>query len=133
VVCKAIVADSGGARVSGARTHSSGSRPEEDAVPLVNVKLVEGVFTEEQKHAIAADLTEVMVKHEGSEAFRDVVWVLIEELHPDGWHIGGEPFRGPRSLIDVLAQAKTTFESIEGSPRTREEFAAVAPPRANLT
>ena len=63
-------------------------------MPFVNVKLVDGVFDEAQKHAMAADITDVMVKHEGSEAFRDVVWVLIEELHPDGWHIGGEPFRG---------------------------------------
>lgn len=100
-------------------------------MPFVNVKLVEGVFTEEQKHALAADLTDVMVKHEGSEAFRDVVWVLIEELHPDGWHIGGEPFRGPKSLMQTLAHSKTTYESIEGHPTTRDEFAAVAPPRAN--
>lgn len=96
-------------------------------MPLVNVKLVEGVFTEEQKHAMAADLTDVMVKHEGSEAFRDVVWVLIEELHPDGWHIAGEPFRGPKSLMDALGHAKETYESIEGNPTTRQEFAAVAP------
>jgi 4-oxalocrotonate tautomerase len=62
-------------------------------MPFVNVKLVEGVFTTEQKHAMAKDLTDVMVKHEGSEAFREVVWVLIEELHTDGWHIGGRPFQ----------------------------------------
>ena len=98
-------------------------------MPFVNVKLVEGVFTEEQKHAMAADLTDVMVKHEGSEAFRDVVWVLIEELHPDGWHIGGEPFRGPKSLMQALGHAKSTYESIEGTPTTRQEFAAVGPPR----
>jgi 4-oxalocrotonate tautomerase len=63
-------------------------------MPFVNVKLVEGVFSEEQKHRMAAALTDVMVRFEGSEAFREVVWVLIEELHPDGWHIGGRPFRG---------------------------------------
>ncbi len=97
-------------------------------MPFVNVKLVEGVFTEEQKHAMAADLTDVMVTHEGSEAFRDVVWVLIEELHPDGWHIGGAPFRGPKSLMQALEHAKKTYETIDGVPSTREEFAAVAPP-----
>jgi 4-oxalocrotonate tautomerase len=96
-------------------------------MPFVNVKLVEGVFSEEQKHAMAADLTDVMVKHEGSEAFRDVVWVLIEELHPDGWHIGGAPFRGPKSLMQALEHAKETYEAIDGVPTTREEFAAAAP------
>jgi 4-oxalocrotonate tautomerase len=75
-------------------------------MPLVNITLVDGVFTEAQKHAMAADITDVMVKHEGSEAFRDVVWVLIEELHTDGWHIGGEPFRGPKSLLAHLEHSK---------------------------
>ena len=97
-------------------------------MPLVNITLVDGVFTEVQKHAMAADITDVMVKHEGSEAFRDVVWVLIEELHTDGWHIGGEPFRGPKSLLAHLEHSKQTYESIEGNPTTRQEFAAVAPP-----
>lgn len=97
-------------------------------MPFVNIKLVDGVFTEKQKHAMAADITDVMVKHEGSEAFRDVVWVLIEELHTDGWHIGGEPFRGPKSLMNALGHAKQTYESIEGNPSTRPEFAAALPP-----
>ena len=52
------------------------------------------VYTEKQKHDMAERLTDVMVAFEGSEAFREVVWVLIEELHPDGWHIGGQPFFG---------------------------------------
>ena len=96
-------------------------------MPFVNIKLVDGVFTEAQKHAMAADITDVMVKHEGSEAFRDVVWVLLEELHTDGWHIGGEPFRGPKSLMDQLGRAKATYESIDGHPTSRQEWAAAAP------
>jgi 4-oxalocrotonate tautomerase len=40
---------------------------------LVRVTLVEGVFTEKQKHDMAARLTDVMVAVEGSEAFREVV------------------------------------------------------------
>ena len=52
-------------------------------MPFVNVKVVEGVFSTEEKHAMSKALTDVMVQFEGSEAFREVVWVLIEELHPD--------------------------------------------------
>ena len=96
-------------------------------MPFVNVKLVEGVFTTEQKHEMAAALTDVMVKFEGSEAFREVVWVLIEELHRDGWHIGGQAFAGPATLVDTLGRSKTAFEAIDGHPRTREELAAAAP------
>lgn len=43
-------------------------------MPLVNVKLAAGAFTEKQKHDMAARLTDVMVAFEGSEAFREVVW-----------------------------------------------------------
>jgi 4-oxalocrotonate tautomerase len=68
-----------------------------------------------------------MVEFEGSEAFREVVWVLIEELHTDGWHIGGEPFAGPRSLMKALGRSKEAYETIDGNPTTREELAAAAP------
>jgi 4-oxalocrotonate tautomerase len=98
-------------------------------MPFVNVKLVEGVFSNEEKHEMAKALTDVMVRFEGSEAFREVVWVLIEELHPDGWHIGGRPFAGPKSLMDSLERSKSIVESIDGHPTTRAEFAKAAPVR----
>jgi 4-oxalocrotonate tautomerase len=96
-------------------------------MPFVNVKLVDGVFSTEQKHAMAAALTDVMVKFEGSEAFREVVWVLIEELHTDGWHMGGRPFEGPKSLMETLGKSKAIYESIDGHPTTKVEFAAQLP------
>jgi 4-oxalocrotonate tautomerase len=96
-------------------------------MPFVNVKLIDGVFSPEQKHELAKALTDVMVRFEGSEAFREVVWVLIEELHTDGWHIGGRPFAGPKSLMDTLARSKAVYETIDGQPTTRAEFARVAP------
>lgn len=99
-------------------------------MPFVNIKLVEGVFTPEEKHAMAKAITDVMVRFEGSEAFREVVWVLIEELHTDGWHIGGRPFEGPKSLMETLGKSKAVFESIDGAPTTRSELAVAAPIKA---
>ena len=99
-------------------------------MPFVNVKLVDGVFSTEEKHAMAKALTDVMVQFEGSEAFREVVWVLIEELHTDGWHIGGQPFAGPKSLMGMLGRTKAVYEAIDGHPTTRAEFAEQAPPQA---
>jgi len=96
-------------------------------MPFVNVKLVDGVFSSEEKHAMAKALTDVMVQFEGSEAFREVVWVLIEELHTDGWHIGGRPFEGPKSLMDTLGRSKAIYETIDGRPTDRAAFAAAAP------
>jgi 4-oxalocrotonate tautomerase len=100
-------------------------------MPFVNIKLVDGVFTPEQKHEMARQITDVMVRCEGSEAFREVVWVLIEELHTDGWHIGGRPFEGPRSLAGWLDRTRKTYEMIEGRPTTRAEFAQQLPPQSS--
>jgi 4-oxalocrotonate tautomerase len=98
-------------------------------MPLVSIKVVEGVFTEKQKHDLAAKITDVIVAFEGSEAFREVVWVLIEELHRDGWHIGGQPFFGPPTLMATLGRSKEAYEAIDGTPITREDLAAHAPAR----
>ena len=96
-------------------------------MPFVNIKLVEGVFTTEQKHAMAEAISDVMVRFEGSEAFREVVWVLIEELHKDGWHIGGRPFMGPASLMETLRHNKAAVEAIKGNPTTHEALAEAMP------
>ncbi len=98
-------------------------------MPLVRVTLVEGAFTEKQKHDMAARLTDVMVASEGSEAFREVIWVVIEELHRDCWHIGGQPFFGPATLMSALARSKAAYEAIDGTPITREDLATQAPVR----
>ncbi len=98
-------------------------------MPFVNVKFAAGAFTEKQKHDMAARLTDVMVAFEGSEAFREVVWVLIEEVQRDGWHIGGQPFFGPPTLMSALGRSKAAYEAVDGTPTTREDLAAQAPVR----
>ena len=98
-------------------------------MPLVTVKLAAGAFTEKQKHDLAARLTDVMVAFEGSEAFREVTWVLIEEVQRDGWHIGGRPFFGPPTLMAALGRSKGAYEAIDGTPTTREDLATQAPVR----
>jgi 4-oxalocrotonate tautomerase len=56
-----------------------------------------------------------------------VVWVLIEELHRDGWHIGGQPFFGPPTLMGALGRSWAAYEAIDGTPTTREDLATHAP------
>ena len=58
-------------------------------MPFVNVKVIEGVFTAEQKHAIVERLTDAMVAIEG-EAMRGVTWVVVEEVASGDWGIGGQ-------------------------------------------
>jgi 4-oxalocrotonate tautomerase len=59
-------------------------------MPLINVKLIEDVFTSEQKGQIVERLTDAMVSIEG-ENMRGVTWVLVEEVHSGDWGIGGQP------------------------------------------
>jgi 4-oxalocrotonate tautomerase len=59
-------------------------------MPLVNVKVIEGVFTPSQKRDIIRKVTDAMVSIEG-ENLRGVTWVVVEEVKSGSWGIGGNP------------------------------------------
>lgn len=61
-------------------------------MPLLNVKVIEGVFSPEQKQEMIARLTETMVEIEG-ENMRGVTWVVVEEVQSGDWGIGGQALR----------------------------------------
>ena len=57
-------------------------------MPLVNVKVIEDVFTPAQKREMVEKLTEAMISIEG-ENMRAVTWVVVEEVKSGDWGIGG--------------------------------------------
>ena len=59
-------------------------------MPLLTVKLIEGVFSTSQKQEMIRKLTDTMVSIEG-ENMRNVTWVVIEEAKSGEWGIGGKP------------------------------------------
>lgn len=59
-------------------------------MPLINVKVIEGVFSPEQKTQIIRNLTNAMVEIEG-EGMRPVTWTVIEEVKSGDWGIAGKP------------------------------------------
>jgi 4-oxalocrotonate tautomerase len=69
-------------------------------MPLINVKVIEGVFTDEQKTRIVESLTEAMVEVEG-ENLRPVTWVVVEDVKSGSWGVGGQPL----TTADVKALA----------------------------
>ncbi len=69
-------------------------------MPFINVKVIEGVFSSEQKAQIIRKLTDAMVDIEG-EAMRPVTWAVIEEVRSGDWGIAGKPL----SSADVRALA----------------------------
>jgi 4-oxalocrotonate tautomerase len=69
-------------------------------MPLIQVKLIERVFSDRQKQEIVKKLTDAMVSIEG-EQMRSVTWVIVEEVGSGHWGIGGKPL----STEDVKALA----------------------------
>jgi 4-oxalocrotonate tautomerase len=59
-------------------------------MPLIQVRLIEEVFTPQQKRQIIEKLTDAMVAVEG-ENMRGVTWVTIEDVKSGDWGIGGKP------------------------------------------
>ena len=59
-------------------------------MPLIQVKLIEEVFTPAQKREIITKLTDAMVSIEG-ENMRSVTLVVIEEVRSGDWGIGARP------------------------------------------
>lgn len=67
-------------------------------MPLVTVKVIEGIFSAQQKQDMIRKLTDAMVSIEG-EALRPVTTVMVEEIKSGDWGIGGKPL----STADVKA------------------------------
>jgi 4-oxalocrotonate tautomerase len=89
------------------RTHE---RPEPDFaeeafMPLIQVRVIEGVFTEAQKRQIVHKLTDAMVSVEG-ENMRPVTCVTVEEVKSGDWGIGGKSLT--TADVKALAAGKPT-------------------------
>jgi 4-oxalocrotonate tautomerase len=69
-------------------------------MPLIQVKVIEGVFSQEQKQEIVKKLTDAMVSIEG-ENMRQVTVCIVEEVKSGDWGIGGNPL----TTADVKALA----------------------------
>jgi 4-oxalocrotonate tautomerase len=69
-------------------------------MPFVNVKVIEGVFSADQKQDMVRRLTDAMVEIEG-ENMRPVTWVVVEEVKSGDWGIAGNPL----TTVDVKALA----------------------------
>jgi 4-oxalocrotonate tautomerase len=58
-------------------------------MPLVDIHVIKGVFTPEQKSEMISKITDAMVSVEG-ENLRGVTWVKINEVEGGDWAIGGQ-------------------------------------------
>jgi len=74
-------------------------------MPLIEVRVIEGVFTEAQKRQIVHKLTDAMVSVEG-ENMRPMTWVIVEEVKSGDWGIGGKTLT--TADVKALAAGKPT-------------------------
>ena len=63
-------------------------------MPITTIKVIEGVFSKEQKVQLIEKVTEAMIEVEGEE-MRNLTYVLIEEVKKGDWAIGGK-FPSPK-------------------------------------
>jgi len=74
-------------------------------MPLLNVKMMEGVFMPAQKQEMVRKLTDTMVSIEG-ENMRPATVVVIEEAKSGDWGFGGQPI----TTSDAKALAAGTLK-----------------------
>jgi 4-oxalocrotonate tautomerase len=72
-------------------------------MPLVNIKLIEGVYSQDQKQEMIRRVTDIMADLEG-EHMRPVTVVIIEEVKSGDWGVGGKALS--RADVKALAGGK---------------------------
>jgi len=61
-------------------------------MPYVNARVARGVMSEQERTRLIERLTDVVVEvfARGNESFRPNVWVVVDEVEPGQWGVGGE-------------------------------------------
>jgi 4-oxalocrotonate tautomerase len=75
-------------------------------MPLIEVKLIEGVFSPKQKQEMITKLTDTMVSIEG-ENMREVTTVIVEEVKSGDWGMGGKALTTADVKALAAGRAKT--------------------------
>lgn len=59
-------------------------------MPLVDIQVIEGVFSTADKQNMISQVTDTLVAIEG-ENMRGVTWVRVHDVPSGQWGIGGKP------------------------------------------
>jgi 4-oxalocrotonate tautomerase len=60
-----------------------------NCMPFANIKVIENVFSEDEKRRLIEEVTEALVSVEG-ENLREKTVVIVEEVKSAHWGIGGQ-------------------------------------------
>jgi 4-oxalocrotonate tautomerase len=81
---------------------------EVEEMPLVDIKIIEGVFSEEEIKKLIKDVTDVIVSFMG-EDLRSYTLVVVQEVKSGSWGVGGQAI----GLDEVRAMQAGTSEKAE--------------------
>jgi 4-oxalocrotonate tautomerase len=74
-------------------------------MPLVDIKIIEGVFSEEEIEKLIKDVTDVVVSFMG-ENLRSYTLVVVQEVKSGSWGVGGQAI----GLEEVRAMQEGTLK-----------------------
>lgn len=60
-------------------------------MPLVQIKGIGGYLTPDEKRELISKVTEAVLSVEG-EGLRQATWVIVEDVQPGAWGVGGPAF-----------------------------------------
>jgi 4-oxalocrotonate tautomerase len=84
-------------------------------MPFIQVKLIEDVFSAEQKHQLITKITDAFVEVEG-EHMRPVTFVVIDETRSGDWGIGGKLMTTEADSGIIAGQKISRVRSARSSP-----------------
>lgn len=100
-------------------------------MPIINVKVIENFFSEEQKQGLISALTDAFCQAT-FEAARPYIYVLIEEVKQGKWGLAGHPLPDADFLVNdfvpIVEDAADTFVEVYGVTRRRPRGPAALTP-----
>ncbi|MEY2450919.1 MAG: 4-oxalocrotonate tautomerase [Acidimicrobiaceae bacterium] len=85
------------------------TKTKETAMPLINVKVMENVLSDDQKRELATRFTDTFADVVG-EAARPLTWVIVEDIRTGQLVIGGDSIT-TEAVKDLLAQPQAVAAS----------------------
>jgi len=75
-------------------------------MPFINIQTIEGLLDKDSKAELFKRITDLFVEIEGNgnPAFREHVWIRIDEYPPEQWQLGS--LSPTKQMIELMTSAK---------------------------
>ncbi|EXS44882.1 MULTISPECIES: 4-oxalocrotonate tautomerase family protein [Acinetobacter] len=75
-------------------------------MPFINIQTIEGLLDKDSKAELFKRITDLFVEIEGkgNPAFREHVWIRIDEYPPEQWQLGS--LSPTKQMIELMISAK---------------------------